>query len=465
MKRFLCVILGICMLLGLCACANNNTTTEVESPLKVGFGRVDVTPDYSVGLGGYSNAETRRSTGIADYLFVTCIAITEAEETVLMLTADTLGLGGTNMSSFRSFVSSATGIAQDKIFVGATHTHSAPDLSIGDEQCIKYKSQLFDGAAKAALAALEDRSSATIRATTTDVPGMNFVRHYKMADGSYAGSNFGSFTTTTPVDYATESDPQMVLVQFDRTGDKQDILMMNWQAHPDYTGSIGKELISASFVGPARSKLEQTSGMLVAYFTGASGNQNPNSRISSHMHNLSWKDYGVALAGYAQDALKDLKPIEGSGIQTKRTRLAVEVDHSWDYMVDKANQVYFLWKSEGKEAGDALGRTYGFTSSYQARAIRTRSAMFPTDMLEINACRVGGVGFVNGTYEMFSDAGLYIKRNSPYEINFVITGNHTYIPSSAAFDYRSYESDTGIYAKGTAEKLAEEFVSMLKAVQ
>ena len=91
--------------------------------------------------------------------------------------------------------------------------------------------------------------------------------------------------------------------------------------------------------------------------------------------------------------------------------------------------------------------------------------MFPTEQLEINACRVGGIGFVNGTYEMFSDAGLYIKRNSPYEINFVITGNHTYIPSSAAFDYRSYESDTGIYAKGTAEKLADEFVSMLKAVQ
>ena len=462
MKRFLCIVLSICLLLSLCGCFG---LKEDPNALRVGFGRVDVTPDFSVGLGGYGNAETRRSNGVVDRLYITCIAITKADETILMLTADTLGLGRGLLSTFRTFVSSATGIAQDKIFVGAIHTHSAPDLSIEDAQCNAYKELFYTGATNAALAALEDRSPATLKATTTDIPGMNFVRHYKMADGSYAGSNFGSFTATTPVDYATETDPQMVLVQFDRTKDKQDILMMNWQAHPDWSSQIGTTLLSSSFVGPARSKLEQDSGMLVAYFTGASGNQNPESRISADMHRLSWKSYGEALADYAMKALKDLKAVEDSGIQTKQTKVTVEVDHSWDHMIIEANEVFTVWKNQSKAAGDALGRTYGFSSSYQARAIRTRSGMFPSEQMELNVCRVGGIGFVMGTYEMFSDAGLYIKRNSPFDITFVITGNHTYIPSAAAFDYRSYESDTGLYAKGTAEKLADEFVSMLKAVQ
>ena len=306
MKRFICVILGICLLLGLCSCS---TVKEEVSALRVGFGRVDVTPDFSVGLAGYFNAETRRSTDVVDPLFITCVAITEGDETVLMLTADTLGLGGTNLATFRSSVSSATGIAQDKIFVGATHSHSAPDLDIGDAQCEQYKTLFFDGAAKAALAALEDQAPATLRATTTNLPGMNFVRHNKMDDGSYAGSNFGSFITARPVDYATETDPQMVLVQFDRTGDKQDILMMNWQAHADRSNEIGTTKLSASWVGPARSKLEQDSGMLVAYFTGASGNLNPDSRITTDQNKLKWREYGETLAIFATAALKNLKAV------------------------------------------------------------------------------------------------------------------------------------------------------------
>lgn len=183
------------------------------------------------------------------------------------------------------------------------------------------------------------------------------------------------------------------------------------------------------------------------------------------MHRLNWRNYGEALADYALKALTDLKAVEGSGIETQQSKVIVEVDHSWDHMIIEANEVFTVWKTQSKAAGDALGRTYGFSSSYQARAIRTRSGMFPSEQMELNVCRVGGIGFVMGTYEMFSDAGLYIKRNSPFDITFIITGNHTYIPSAAAYDYRSYESDTGLYAKGTAEKLADEFVSMLNAVQ
>ena len=33
--------------------------------LQAGFAKVDITPDYPVGLGGYSNAMIRRSKGVA----------------------------------------------------------------------------------------------------------------------------------------------------------------------------------------------------------------------------------------------------------------------------------------------------------------------------------------------------------------------------------------------------------------
>ena len=134
-------------------------------------------------------------------------------------------------------------------------------------------------------------------------------------------------------------------------------------------------------------------------------------------------------------------------------------------MIDQANEVYDLWKTKGKAEGDALGKEYGFTSSYQARAIRDRKKMTLTGELTIGAFRLGPIGFTYGTYEMFSDHSNYVKENSPFEITFLITGNSSYIPCSAAYDYRSYEADTGFYAQGTGEQLAEEYVRLLNTLK
>ena len=78
---------------------------------------------------------------------------------------------------------------------------------------------------------------------------------------------------------------------------------------------------------------------------------------------------------------------------------------------------------------------------------------------------MGGVGFVLGTYEMFSESGLEIKAGSPYEYTMVLTGNSSYIPSKRAFMNRCYESDTGLYAEGTAEILVENFLKLLHSIQ
>ena len=203
----------------------------------------------------------------------------------------------------------------------------------------------------------------------------------------------------------------------------------------------------------------------MAYFTGASGNQNQDSKILEEMNNLDWQEYGVKMGQLINEALPCLKPVEGTGIKVTNMMYDAPIDHTWDHMLAQANEVYDLWKSAGKSAGDALGKTYNFTSSYQARAIRSRAGMGASQKLEVNAFSICGVGFTTGTYEMFSDQSLYVKENSPFDITFLITGNSGYIPSRAAYDYRSYEADTGMYAPGTAESLAENYVEMLKAVQ
>ena len=60
--------------------------------------------------------------------------------------------------------------------------------------------------------------------------------------------------------------------------------------------------------------------------------------------------------------------------------------------------------------------------------------------------------------------GIHVRLHGPFENTFIITGNCRYLPCRAAYEYRSYESDTGLFAKGTAEKVADTFVDMLDEI-
>ena len=433
--------------------------------LQAGFAKVDITPDYTIGLGGYSNAETRRNTGIAMPIYATCIALRDGDETILLYTIDNCACGRGNADRIRELVTAATGIPEDKIFCAATHSHNAPGWG-GYPEGKMYASQAYAACARAAQLALEDLAPAKTLAAKKNFPGWNSTRHARLENGIVSGYGWRQYNSPVAEMFGPPDD-EMILIKFERPEDKKDILMINWQGHPDCSRDIGFELIAPSYPGPLRDTVEAGSGMHVAFFTGANGNMVIDCKafLPDKAHNLGWRRYGVKIGTLALELLDELKEVEGSGIATKRHIFEAEVDHSWDHMLEQANEVYDLWKATDKPTGDALGKKYNFSSSYQARAIRSRAAMGKTIELETNAFRVGGIGFTTGTYEMFAESGIQVKQGSPYDFTFVITGNSSYIPAKRNFEYRCYEADTGFYAIGTAEKLVENYIKMLNEVK
>lgn len=464
MKKILSVIMTLILVLGLCACGTSGQGGSNATGLQVGYAKQTISPDLStmgaVGLGGYSDAETRKATGYLDYIYATCIALTEGDETVLLYTVDMTAVNTDVANKCRDKISDVTGIAKDHIFFGATHTHSAPSSSVST-----FLSFLVDATATAAQKALEDRAPATILSAGVTVEGMNFDRNYIRSDGTYTGSNYG-FTSQAPItEHTTKSDTELQLVKFDRADDKGDILLTNWQAHPCFASTISYTDISSDYIGVLRDKVEKDTGMKVAHFQGASGNQNPDSRIDSEVHGMSMKEYGEKLAQAAVDGIANLKPVEGSGIKTSQVQFACDYDHSYDDQVAKAQEAYDLWKKSDLSTGNLLAREYGFSSVYQCRAIISRASLPAQNDLELSAVKVGGMAFVTVSYEMFSDAGLTIKGGSPFDTTLICTGNNGYIASKEAYDFHSYEADTGLYAKGSAEKLADQLVTMLKGLE
>lgn len=436
---------------------------ENQNGLLAGFAKIDITPKHTVGLTGYSNSETRLSEGVAEPIYLTCIALTDGDDTVLVYTADSGAIASTMGMMVGEAAQKATGISCKNVFIAATHSHNCPPLLGKSINVEKTRAQFLQAVADSAKMALEDRTPAKIFATKRDCPGMNFVRHVILENGKCAmwdwqkeGSPF--------VKYASPTDPEMTLIKFAREG-KKDILLVNWQGHPDNSSQIGFHLIAPGFVGPLRDTLAAGSGMEVAYFTGADGNEIIDSIVPEHRHRLNWRRYGVKMAELALEVLDDMVPVEGSGISASRAKVEVENDHTTDYLLPQANEVYDYWKATDKTAGTKLAEKYGFSTVYQTRAIRIRAQLPATNTLEVGAFRVGGVGFVTGTYEMFSRSGMQLKKESPYEFTMILTGNWTYIPDKESFKYRCYESDTGFYTCGTAEKLVDKQLELLRQVQ
>ena len=436
-----------------------------QTGLLAGFAKIDITPDYQVGLGGYSNAESRRNTAILDRIYATCIALTDGDETILLYTLDNCSCGRGSADAIRKVVSEATGIPGEKMFFGATHTHNAPGMG-GHPEAKMYQQQVYAACARGAQLALADRAPAKLMAAQKNFPGWTFTRHVQLENGIVSGYGWRKYGSPAKELFGLIDD-QMTLLKFDRGEEKKSILLMNWQGHPDRSGQIGKLNISPSYPGPLRDTIEAGSGMHVAYFTGADGNMiiDCQTFFPEKAHNLNYRHYAVRMGLFALELLQEMREIEGTGIATARRIVQVDVDHSWDHMLPQADEVYKLWKSTDKPTGDVLARQYDFSSVYHARSIRSKAAMGPHMELEINAFRVGGVGFTTGTYEMFAESGIQVKEGSPYEVTFLLTGNAGYIPSERSFEYRCYEADTGLYAKGSAEKLVANYIEMLKEIQ
>ena len=270
------------------------------------------------------------------------------------------------------------------------------------------------------------------------------------------------------VRHESAADPFFRLVKIARTG-KQDILLMNWQAHPCRMpdGSRNKE-ISPDFIGPLRDIMQEKTGMLFAYFTGTAGNISGDSRMEAFKHGLIYEQFSQKLAEFALAAMPKLTKIGGCGIRTVTEEFEQPVNHDDEHLAPQARQVVDLWMEKGRLPANELGRELGLTSVYHASAVLGRVSRPATAKLELNAVAIGELAFVTLPFESFSDHGVYIKQNSPFANTMVFScanGGWSYIPTKQAYEFGCYESYISYFAKGAGEAVAEEAVQLLKSIR
>lgn len=439
--------------------------------IKVGFCRKDLTPEGSIALGGYGDDPRRMSEGVLDHIFGTCIAISDPEDnTALLFSADLLHANTTMTARLRASASKATGVPEDHIMVSSTHTHAGPGISSPQLPCIQRFYDLYEVLmTEAAVGAMADRAPADIYLGDAYTHNLNFVRHYRMNDGTYAGDNFGNWKSGI-AGHASPADNQIQLIKFAREG-KTDIVIMNWQAHAKVSSTAETEFgqrhrrwLSADYIGYARDAFEKLTGTQMIFFTGAAGNMNIRSRVPEETPSELPSEVGQALAEAAVPGLENMRKVSGGKLTTRQRIISVEIDHSDDHLVEKAQEVWDLWATD-PELCKKVAKEKGFNSAYACRDIIGRSKTFGTRELEIDTVAVGDIAFATASYEMFDTNARYIKENSPFEKTIVMSccnGANSYLASELAFSHGSYEVDSRLFSRGTAEMLVENHVQMLK---
>ena len=147
--------------------------------MRAGFGRREITPDKSMHMAGFDRRKDP-AVGTLDPLEVCVLALEDRQNTrFLMCVFDLLGTDSSLCTHIREAIASRLEIPRERIWVGATHTHSAPTGHFSGNQSYDetYVNRLTVQAVSAAAAALADLQETPAAAALAQATGVASLRN------------------------------------------------------------------------------------------------------------------------------------------------------------------------------------------------------------------------------------------------------------------------------------------------
>ncbi|MCB9751049.1 MAG: neutral/alkaline non-lysosomal ceramidase N-terminal domain-containing protein [Myxococcales bacterium] len=277
--------------------ATTTDTTDTETTggvdgFMVGVDVTDISPtEQQLGpgfyMGAYGAPYTRGpAQGVHDAIYVRSFAI-EAGDGLILAIMDLPGMGNQISRAIREDVAAATGLSEDQVLIGATHSHSAPDLmGLWGGVPDSYKDMLIDKVAASMTAAWDGRVTATLEVGTATVDNNNNRRGHP------------------------DTDKDIVVLDAFDEGQARLGTLVAYAAHPVILGEDNK-LISRDFCGYTVDALELELDAPVLFFNGVLGDASPKSPPGEYADDFEKAQaYGELLASSSMLALEQTEPVD-----------------------------------------------------------------------------------------------------------------------------------------------------------
>ena len=430
--------------------------------MKAGFARFDVTPPNGTCIASRYFYFVP-STGCLDAIELNALAVSDGDNTAVIIAADFGGMTQKYMKLFRARVAEHTGLAVEKIFITTLHQHTSivvsdpeeSDTPMCDPVVLEWLYRKFcDAAAKA----LEDMSDATMLVGSKQTAEqISFIRRNDKVEDATAPDGHRY------VSYGPEPDNNTYVVRFVREG-KRDIALVNFGTHPDV---VNTKAFSNDWLGAARrfveKDIENVSCMLINGFQGdvnhidyygTDSEGRAKMRGEAHAHKM-----GRVVADCVVDIWDKLAPCAAQALKTQTDIVYTRTRTDGIERYDEAKAYCEAYKADHSAKGPM-----GIAEAQRIVEIRESAPIYqkiPVCTIEIGDVLIAGIGA-----EPFTKYGTAIrelaKDRALVMTACLMNGYECYMPHTDDFKKRDYAVTRSRFTPALFGETVDAFEKMLK---
>jgi len=408
--------------------------------LKVGIAKVDITPEPGIRLAGYGVPDRAAET-VHDALAVTALVMEDGPEKAAHVTLDVCQVAEEDLLSMRRAASAASGILPERINIGVSHTHSAPQTFTmegwGDKETA-YLQRISDRVAQAVQQAWGRREPVRVGiGVTQSKVGVN-RRPVGRNSVPFFGASVGG-----------PYDPTMTVIRFE--GQTRTVAtVVHCTAHPTAMGC--NRLVSRDWPGVMIDRVESQTCAPVLFINGAYGDVGPRTSYRApdvRAFNAGTGDgiHAVNEVGYraAADALwtwDDIRHFE-TDVSLRVITEPIALPLAKLPPLEEAQRKLVEYESHQSAFGEGRSRYAYWSRVAAAHAHPQRDTM----LFNQTIIAVGPVALVPMPGEAFTSIATRLKHFSPYQHTLVAGGTNgmlSYLPDREARARGGYEVQTTI---------------------
>lgn len=424
---------------------------------RVGTGEIDITPPVGTLMGGFGN-RTHGAVGIHDPLRAKALAISDGENTALLITNDMLSIPYDLVNDIHAEIGGRVGLKPEQIMLNYSHTHSGPRMrgvrgrGRADEVYTANYVQQLGGLAEMAM-----RNLAPVRITSHRGPlqvGINRREH--RPDGN----------TVLGQDPEGIVDRHVDVLRFMAEDGTLRAILFSHATHGVTLGG-NNYYFSADWMGYAQRRLEAVyPGATVAFAQGCCGNINtvPVGGTFEDARRLGTRAAGGVMMALESAGSELQGPVRFGRLTAQLPQQDPPPREATLQRIQDCEQAL----ADARDSVDQARIQHAEALASWARwldGLASEGVTGQTLPLEISAIAIGRHAILGLAGEVFFEYASNIAEASPFEFTTVLgttNGCIAYIPTAAEMPYGGYEVDGSmvyymqLWLKPEAEEVAVE---------